>query len=43
MRSWQKTQTFFLGLRIGGFAIVVLLKRAPHDAGMVGICCLLTC
>src|ERR1700761_3476803 len=34
MRSWQKTQTFFLGLRIGGFAIVVLLKRAPRDAGM---------
>src|SRR5487761_1250561 len=35
MRSWQKTQTFFLGLRIGGFAIVVLLRRAPRDAGMV--------
>src|ERR1700761_1751407 len=43
MRSWQKTQTFFLGLRIGGFAIVVLLKRAPRDAGMVGITCLLYC
>src|ERR1700761_8183543 len=37
MRSWQKTQTFFLGLRIGGFAIVVLLRRAPRDAGMVGV------
>src|ERR1700741_5138236 len=37
MRSWQKTQTFFLGLRIGGFAIVVLLSRAPRDAGMVGV------
>jgi hypothetical protein len=37
MRSWQKTQTFFLGLRTGGFAIVVLLKRAPRDAGMVVI------
>src|SRR6185312_12524328 len=43
MRSWQKTQTFFLGLRIGGFAIVVLLKRAPRDAGMVVITCLLYC
>src|ERR1700742_2623115 len=43
MRSWQKTQTFFLGLRIGGFAIVVLLKREPRDAGMVGITCLLYC
>src|SRR5487761_139251 len=35
MRSWQNAQTFFLGLRIGGFAIVVLLRRAPRDAGMV--------
>src|SRR5690242_16410190 len=43
MRSWQKTQTFFLGLRIGGFAIVVLLKRAPRDAGMVVVTCLLYC
>src|SRR6185312_11699690 len=43
MRSWQKTQTFFLGLRIGGFAIVVLLRRAPRDAGMVVVACLLYC
>src|SRR5690348_13603670 len=43
MRSWQKTQTFFLGLRTGGFAIVVLLRRAPRDAGMVGITYLLYC
>jgi hypothetical protein len=33
--SWQKAQTFFLGLRIGGFAIVVLPLRAPRAAGMV--------
>jgi hypothetical protein len=34
--SWQNAQTFFLGLRSGGLAIVVLLIRAPHHAGMVG-------
>jgi hypothetical protein len=33
----QNAQTFFFGLRIGGFAIVVLLRRAPRDAGMVVI------
>jgi hypothetical protein len=31
--SWQKAQTFFLGLRIGGFAIVVLPWRAPPTRG----------
>jgi hypothetical protein len=34
--SWQNRQTFFLGLRMGGLAIVVLLSRAPPAAGMVG-------
>jgi hypothetical protein len=33
----QKTQTFFLGLRIGGLAIVVLLLESPaRGAGPVG-------
>src|ERR1700728_4670064 len=40
MRSWQKTQTFFLGLRIGGFAIVVLLRRAPRLMRGWSVCCL---
>ncbi|GAA3423884.1 hypothetical protein GCM10018953_10670 [Streptosporangium nondiastaticum] len=33
--SWQNRQTFFLGLRSAGLAIVVLLSEPRREAGMV--------